>query len=76
MRAGVGGVAGVLRACAAGRAGMAHCAGALQAHLMCNVAERAWAAFAARAAAAPDLDSLIGALQPPCFTLFLMPCVM
>jgi hypothetical protein len=40
---------------------MAACCGLLQGHLMYTVLERAWAAFVARASAAPDLDALISA---------------
>ena len=52
-----------LRRAHATRSEMAHLASNLQAYLMCEVLERAWAAFTARLAAVTDLDGLIGA---PC----------
>ena len=61
MRTGVAAVGPLLRRCGAVRADMAACCGLLQAHLMCEVLERAWGAFVCRAHAAPDLDSLISA---------------
>lgn len=50
-----------LRRAHATRSEMAHLASNLQAYLMCEVLERAWAAFTARLAAVADLDGLIGA---------------
>ncbi|KAK9833447.1 hypothetical protein WJX81_006327 [Elliptochloris bilobata] len=50
-----------LRRAHATRSEMAHLAGNLQAYLMCEVLERAWAAFTARLASVTDLDGLIGA---------------
>ena len=52
-----------LRRAHAARSEMAHLASNLQAYLMCEVLERAWAAFTQRLAAVTDLDGLIGA---PC----------
>ena len=50
-----------LRRAHATRSEMAHLAANLQAYLMCEVLERAWAAFTSRLAAVTDLDGLIGA---------------
>ncbi|KAK9917451.1 hypothetical protein WJX75_004487 [Coccomyxa subellipsoidea] len=58
---GTGAVLGVLKNLQGLRNEMAHLCTNLQAYLMFEVLERAWTQFTAQIAAAPDLDSLIGA---------------
>lgn len=62
--AGTGAVLGVLKNLQGLRNEMAHLCTNLQAYLMFEVLERAWTQFTAQIAAAPDLDSLIGAPPP------------